>query len=59
MPTPNIVYICSDQHSFRFTGYAGHPLVQSPPYGLPLPNEGPSSARPTAAALFASQEGLA
>ncbi len=30
MPTPNIVYICSDQHSFRFTGYAGHPLVQSP-----------------------------
>tara|TARA_Y100000588_G_scaffold184394_2_gene198258 strand:+ start:1070 stop:2533 length:1464 start_codon:yes stop_codon:yes gene_type:complete len=30
MANPNIVYICSDQHSFRFTGYAGHPLVQSP-----------------------------
>ena len=27
---PNIVYICSDQHSFRFAGYAGHPLVQTP-----------------------------
>ena len=27
---PNLVYICSDQHSFRFTGYAGHPLVQTP-----------------------------
>lgn len=27
---PNIVYICSDQHSFRTTGYAGHPLVKTP-----------------------------
>ena len=27
---PNIVYVCSDQHSHRFTGYAGHPLVQTP-----------------------------
>jgi choline-sulfatase len=27
---PNIVYICSDQHSYRFTGYAGHPLVRTP-----------------------------
>ena len=27
---PNIVYICSDQHSFRYTGYAGHPLVKTP-----------------------------
>ena len=27
---PNIVYICSDQHSFRYTGYTGHPLVKTP-----------------------------
>ena len=27
---PNIVFICSDQHSHRYTGYAGHPIVQTP-----------------------------
>ena len=27
---PNIVFICSDQHSFKYTGYAGHPLVKTP-----------------------------
>lgn len=27
---PNIVFICSDQHSYKYTGYAGHPLVQTP-----------------------------
>ena len=27
---PNILYICSDQHSYKYTGYAGHPLVQTP-----------------------------
>ena len=27
---PNIVYFCSDQHARKYTGYAGHPLVQSP-----------------------------
>jgi arylsulfatase A-like enzyme len=27
---PNFVYICSDQHSFRYTGYAGHSLVKTP-----------------------------
>lgn len=30
MSQPNILFICSDQHSWRFTGYAGHPLVQTP-----------------------------
>ncbi len=30
MARPNILYICSDQHSYRFTGYGGHPLVQTP-----------------------------
>ena len=27
---PNIVLICSDQHAFRYTGYAGHPIVKTP-----------------------------
>ncbi|MCZ6633816.1 MAG: sulfatase-like hydrolase/transferase [bacterium] len=27
---PNIVFICSDQHSFRYTGYVGHRLVKTP-----------------------------
>ena len=27
---PNIVLVCSDQHSWRYTGYAGHPLVKTP-----------------------------
>ena len=27
---PNILFICSDQHSFRYAGFAGHPLVQTP-----------------------------
>ena len=27
---PNIVFVCSDQHSFKYTGYAGHPLVKTP-----------------------------
>lgn len=27
---PNIILICSDQHSWRYTGYAGHPLVKTP-----------------------------
>ena len=27
---PNIVFICSDQHSHRYNGYAGHPLVETP-----------------------------
>ena len=27
---PNIVFICSDQHSHNYMGYAGHPLVQTP-----------------------------
>lgn len=27
---PNIVFICSDQHSYRYAGYAGHPLVRTP-----------------------------
>ena len=22
--------VCSDQHAFRYTGYAGHPLVKTP-----------------------------
>ena len=30
MARPNILYICSDQHGYRFTGYGGHPLVQTP-----------------------------
>lgn len=27
---PNIVFICSDQHSSRYTGYAGHNIVKTP-----------------------------
>ncbi len=27
---PNIVFICSDQHSSRYTGYAGHNVVKTP-----------------------------
>ena len=27
---PNIVLICSDQHSYKYTGYAGHALVKTP-----------------------------
>jgi choline-sulfatase len=27
---PNIVFICSDQHSFKYTGYAGHNIVKTP-----------------------------
>jgi choline-sulfatase len=27
---PNIVFVCSDQHSFSYTGYAGHPVVKTP-----------------------------
>lgn len=27
---PNIVFICSDQHSYRYTGYAGHEFVETP-----------------------------
>ena len=30
MSKPNIILICSDQHSSRYTGYAGHPLVKTP-----------------------------
>ena len=27
---PNILFICADQHSFRYAGYAGHPMVRTP-----------------------------
>lgn len=27
---PNIVFICSDQHSYKYTGYAGHQEVKTP-----------------------------
>ena len=27
---PNIVFVCSDQHSYRYTGYAGHDYVETP-----------------------------
>ncbi len=27
---PNIVFVCSDQHSFKYVGYGGHPIVQTP-----------------------------
>ena len=27
---PNIVFICSDQHSHKYSGYAGHPIVKTP-----------------------------
>ncbi len=29
-PRPNILFVCSDQHSFRYAGYAGHPQVKTP-----------------------------
>lgn len=28
--TPNIVFICSDQHNAKYLGYAGHPFVRTP-----------------------------
>lgn len=28
--SPNILFICADQHSFRYTGHAGHPMVRTP-----------------------------
>ncbi len=27
---PNFVFVCSDQHSARYAGFAGHPLVKTP-----------------------------
>ncbi|GAG44551.1 unnamed protein product, partial [marine sediment metagenome] len=27
---PNIVFICSDQHSYKYTGYMGHKYVKTP-----------------------------
>lgn len=27
---PNIVFVCSDQHSHRYTGFSGHPYVETP-----------------------------
>jgi choline-sulfatase len=27
---PNIVFICIEQHCFKYTGYAGHPWVRTP-----------------------------
>jgi len=27
---PNIVFICSDQHAYKYTGYMGHPFVKTP-----------------------------
>ena len=27
---PNIVFICSDQHSYKYSGYMGHPFVSTP-----------------------------
>lgn len=27
---PNIVFISSDQHAYKYTGYMGHPIVQTP-----------------------------
>ena len=30
IPRPNIVYVCSDQHAFKYAGHAGHSLVRSP-----------------------------
>lgn len=29
-PRPNIVFVCSDQHSYKYAGYAGHPVVKTP-----------------------------
>ena len=30
MIKPNFLFICSDQHSYKYTGYAGHPHVKTP-----------------------------
>lgn len=30
MPSYNLLFICSDQHGYRYAGFAGHPLVQTP-----------------------------
>jgi len=27
---PNIVFICSDQHAWKYAGFAGHPFVKTP-----------------------------
>jgi choline-sulfatase len=27
---PNILFICSDQHGWKYTGFAGHPIVKTP-----------------------------
>lgn len=27
---PNIVFICSDQHSYKYAGFMGHPVVKTP-----------------------------
>ncbi len=27
---PNIIFICSDQHSYKYAGYMGHPYVSTP-----------------------------
>jgi choline-sulfatase len=27
---PNVVVVCSDQHGYRYTGYGGHPYVETP-----------------------------
>lgn len=27
---PNIVFICSDEHSYKYTGYSGHHVVKTP-----------------------------
>ena len=37
--SPNIIFICSDQHSYKYLGYAGHPLVKTPNLDL-LAKEG-------------------
>ena len=29
-PRPNIVFVCSDQHSYKYAGYSGHPVVKTP-----------------------------
>lgn len=27
---PNVMFICSDQHGYRYTGFGGHPYVKTP-----------------------------
>ncbi|MFB6135369.1 MAG: sulfatase-like hydrolase/transferase [Halobacteriaceae archaeon] len=27
---PNVVFVCSDQHGYRYTGFGGHPYVETP-----------------------------